>query len=106
MVKQDPRTGKKDTLNNGKEFYKSAFMGPRPGLQSTKLKGAVVQRVGKARMPIKAVPAVNFVLTIKNAEGVIQKLVAMSQDEIVKQVKERIRFLTLKQQKKLNWQQR
>jgi hypothetical protein len=106
VVKQDPRTGKKDTLNNGKEFYKSAFMGPRPGVQSTKLKGAVVQRVGKARMPIKAVSAVNVVLSLKNVEGTIEKLMALSKDEAVKQVRERIRFLTVKKQGKLNWQNR
>ena len=105
-VKQNPFTGKIDTESTGKEFFPSAFMGPKPGKIAPKLNGQPVRRQGRARTPIHAVPAVNFVLTIKNAEGVIQKLVAMSQDEIVKQVKERIRFLTLKQQKKLNWQQR
>lgn len=104
-VKQNPFTGKVDTVSTGKEFFPSAFMGPRPGISSTKLRGAVVQRKSKSRLPIGAVPAVNIVLSLKNVEGTVQKLVAMSQDELVKQVKERIRFLTLKQQKKLNWQQ-
>ena len=104
-VKQNPFTGKVDTVSTGKEFFPSAFMGPRPGVSSTKLRGAVVQRKSKSRLPIGAVPAVNIVLSLKNVEGTVQKLVAMSQDELVKQVKERIRFLTLKQQKKLNWQQ-
>ena len=104
-VKQNPFTGKVDTVSTGKEFFPSAFMGPRPGVSATKLRGAVVQRKSKSRLPIGAVPAVNIVLSLKNVEGTVQKLVAMSQDELVKQVKERIRFLTLKQQKKLNWQQ-
>lgn len=104
-VKQNPFTGKVDTVSTGKEFFPSAFMGPRPGVSSTKLRGAVVQRKSKSRLPIGAVPAVNIVLSLKNVEGTVEKLVAMSQDELVKQVKERIRFLTLKQQKKLNWQQ-
>lgn len=104
-VKQNPFTGKVDTVSTGKEFFPSAFMGPRPGIPAPKLRGAVVQRKTKARLPIQAVPAVNIVLSLKNVEGTVQKLVAMSQDELVKQVKERIRFLTLKQQKKLNWQQ-
>lgn len=104
-VKQNPFTGKIATESTGKEFFPSAFMGPKPGTSSIKLRGAVVKRKTKARLPIQSVPAVNVVLSLKNVEGTVEKLVAMSQEEIVKQVKERIRFLTLKQQKRLNWQQ-
>jgi len=106
VVKQNPFTGKVDTVNKGKEFYPGAFMGPKPGIKAPKLNGAVVQRVGKARMPIKAVSAVNVVLSLKNVEGTIEKLMALSKDEAVKQVRERIRFLTVKKQGKLNWQNR
>lgn len=33
--------------------YKSAFMGPRPGVEASKLNGRVFKRAGRARLPIK-----------------------------------------------------
>lgn len=105
IVYQNPFTGKMQTSDTGKQTFPGGFMGPKPGVISPKLRGVPVRRVGSKRLPIQAIPAVNVVLTIHQNPDKLPKIIKLAQAEFEKQVRERIRFLTLKKQKQLNWQQ-
>lgn len=105
VVYQNPFTGKVQTSDTGKQTFPGGFMGPRPGVPATKLRGTPVRRVGSKRKPIQAIPAINVVLTIHQNPDKLPKIIKLAQAEFEKQVRERIRFLTVKKQKKLTWQQ-
>jgi hypothetical protein len=93
-------TLKKQTI---KDNYPGAFMGPNPKKRSPKLRGNPVKRVGRSRLPIKALPAVSVVATTDQS-GLTQILAEEIKVEYGKQILERVRMLTLKKQKKLTWQ--
>lgn len=104
-VHQNPVTGQVQPADTGKVTFAGGFMGTRPGVTSIKLRGTPVRRKGKKRLPIQAIPAVNIVLTVHQNPEMLPHIVEMTKAEFEKQVRERIRFLTLKKQKKLTWQQ-
>lgn len=104
-VVQNPFTGKISVSDTGKQVFPLGFMGPKPGVMAVKLRGAPVRRKGSNRLPIEAIPAINVVLTIKANDSAMPKIIRLAQAEFEKQVRERMRFLTLKRQKRLTWQQ-
>lgn len=104
-VYQNPFTGKVQTADTGKQVFPGGFMGPRPGVPAGKLRGVPVRRAGSRRLPIQAIPAINIVLTIHQNPDKLPQIIKLAQAEFEKQVRERIRFLTVKKQKKLTWQQ-
>ena len=104
-VYQNPFTGKVQTADTGKVTFDGGFMGPKPGVPAAKLRGVPARRKGSRRLPIEAIPAVNIVLTIYQNQTMLPQLLKLTKAEFEKQVRERIRFLTLKKQKKLTWQQ-
>lgn len=80
-----------------------AFMGSRPGRTTVKLRGQVMQRKGKQRLPIEAVQAMNLANSLRK-NNAVNAIIDGVKDEFVKQVKERIRFLMVKKQRRLTWQ--
>jgi len=103
-VHKNSLTGAVQSADTGKIVFSNGFMGPKPGRSSIKLRGTPVRRVGRKRLPIQAIPAVNIVLTIYQNPEKLPQIISMAQTEFEKQVRERMRFLTLKQQKRLTWQ--
>lgn len=89
----------------GRKTLRDAFMGPKPGVMATKLKGQVYARQQKQRKPIfvKYGPSPWGVFT---RGGKVQPTVKFGIDELNKQVIERIRFLTLKSKNLLKGKQR
>lgn len=79
----------------GRQISKGAFQGPRPGAVSAAWKGRVFKRVGKSRLPIIQLfgPSPGGV-HVYNKHG---KQTKNDASEILhKQMKERIRYLTVK----------
>jgi hypothetical protein len=84
----------------GPTVYQSAFMGPRAGVMSIKLRGNVYKRVGASRNPIEMVRAPDPV-DVFNANNMETITVQFSRKELTKQVERRIQFLTAKLQGKI-----
>ena len=82
---------------NGQTMIQSAFMGPKPGIVSIKLRGNVFKRTGSKRKPIELLRAPDPV-DVFNANGMEPSVVTYSKDELKKNVERRIQFLTAKQQ--------
>lgn len=90
----------------GKEVYSDAFMGPRPGVPATKLRGNPVRRKTAERLPIQALPAVRVVQVVREAQAVLDSMGDDLRSEYEKQIRERIRFQNLKLAGKLRNQKR
>lgn len=86
--------------STGRNTAQGAFMGPRPGATSVRLKGHVFKRQGKSRLPIRKLwgPSPWGVFVGKNMQGPTMK---ETRNELEKQIERRIRFVTLKAQGKI-----
>lgn len=95
----------KISKTKGRKTIAGAFQGPRPGVMKRSWKGNVFKRLGKKRLPIAKLfgPSVWGVFVVKKLEA---PTTAEAQKELIKQVQERIRFLTLKAQGKLRGKQK
>lgn len=89
-----------------KEVYPKGFMGGTHKTQSVKLRGTPMERKGKERYPIRAIPAINLTQEIRNAAGMVGDIAGMLRDEYQKQVVERIRFIKVKLSGKLRNQKK
>lgn len=86
-------------------FVASGFMGPQPGNKAAKLFGHAFKRRGKSRLPIVKLMGVSpwGAFVKRNMTPPTTKQIGA---ELEKQINKRIRFLLLKSQNKLNWQQK
>jgi len=79
----------------GRKTLRDGFMGPKPGVTASKLKGQVYMRKDRKRKPIhvKYGPSPWGVFTKR---GMVQPTVKVGKEELEKQMVDRVRFLTLK----------
>ena len=96
----NPTTLRKQAV---KESYPTGFMGPTPKTRAIKLNGHPFQRRGSARLPIRRIPAVSITATVESS-GLVQIFGAEIKAEYQKQLIERVRFLTVKKERRLTWQ--
>lgn len=81
----------------GQTTLAGAFQGPRPGVIKSSWKGNVFKRKGKARMPIRKARGVSpWGSFVKRRR--IEPVGEQIQYELRKQLRERVRYLTLKKQ--------
>lgn len=80
---------------SGRKVVHGAFQGPKPGIKHGKWNGRVFKRVGKSRLPIVQLrgPSPWGVVVHKNR---LPSITAQVNDELKKQIAERIRYLKLK----------
>jgi len=77
-------------------FVAGAFQGPRPGQINVKWKGRVFQREGTKRTPIRQLKGPSpWGVVVKG--GRLATILSLIDAELIKQTKERIRYLKLKQ---------
>lgn len=80
---------------SGRKVVHGAFQGPKPGVRHGKWNGRVFKRVGKGRLPIVQLrgPSPWGVVVKRNR---LAPITAQVNDELKKQIAERIRYLKLK----------
>ena len=85
----------KTSKTAGRKTIPGAFMGPRPGAISVKLRGHVFQRIGKGRLPIRKLhgPSPWGVFVV---QGLRAKIKSDANAELIKQTRRRVNFLVLK----------
>lgn len=89
-------TSYKTSKRKGRKHIARAFQGPRPGVVSTKTRGRVFKRKGKARLPIVQLFGPSpWGVFIKN--GIKKPVVIIARGELLKQIQRRTRFIKLKQ---------
>ena len=90
------KTHKMPVEADSRRPYERGFMGTRPGLYSTKLRGQAVYRVGDRRKPIRAVRAVSPVEDIKQHRAVLDGAIRDVSGLMQQEIRRRIRYLKLK----------
>ena len=85
----------KISKTQGRKTIAGAFQGPKPGVINVRTKGHVFKRVGKERLPIQKLMGPSpWGVTVKNK--IDEVVVRFSRADLLKQIKERTRFLGLK----------
>jgi predicted transcriptional regulator len=88
-------TSYKISKTKGRKTVAGAFQGPKPGVINVRTKGHVFKRVGKERLPIQKLMGPSpWGVTVKNK--IDEVVVKFSRADLLKQIKERTRFLGLK----------
>jgi predicted transcriptional regulator len=85
----------KISKKGGRKLVSGAFQGPKPGVINVRTRGHVFQRVGKERLPIQKLMGPSpWGVTVKRK--IDEVVVRFSRADLLKQIKERTRFLGLK----------
>ena len=85
----------KISKKGGRSLVAGAFQGPKPGVINVRTRGHVFKRTGKERLPIQKLMGPSpWGVTVKNK--IDEVVVKFSRADLLKQIKERTRFLGLK----------